>query len=337
MGAVRRLLGLLALALAWSCAAPSVTPPAPADPRIPAAVTARAPIGTGRLRVDFVAVGQGDAALVTSPVGKTVLIDGGPRQAADELVAFLRGRDAGPLDLVLLTHRHEDHLGGLTEVIERRGTRMFLDALAPPGQEHGTPLYQRLVAALERRRIPVRQAEAGRTIDLGGSARLVLLAPPAAPIVGSRSDVNANSVVARLEYGRVRVLFAADAEAATERWLLAQGADLRASVLKVAHHGSRHSSTPAFLDAVAPRVAVLSLGAGNRYRHPAPETLARLARANIRVYRTDVDGTITLETDGEALDFHTERPQNGDNTAAAAPLRWSSTWRPETPSPSSTP
>lgn len=288
----------------------------PAGPRAPVPALPAA----GWVRVDFVSVGQGDAALVTSPTGKTVLIDGGPRQAGERLVAFLRERTKAPLDLVLLTHRHEDHLGGLAAVIEARGARMFLDALPPAGEGHGSTLYGRLLDVIERRRIPVRQVEAGRTIELGGSARLVLLSPPPSPITGSRSDVNANSVVARLDHGRVRVLFTADAEAITERWLLARGADLQASVLKVAHHGSRHSSTPAFLQAVAPRVAVISLGADNRYHHPAPETLERLARAGTRVYRTDLDGTITLETDGERLDFRTERGQI-EATAAAVP-RW---------------
>jgi beta-lactamase superfamily II metal-dependent hydrolase len=274
-----------------------------------------------RLRIDFVSVGQGDAELITSPTGKTVLIDGGPRQGANDLVAFLRARGVGPIDLVLLTHRHEDHLGGLSEVIERRGARLFMDALAPAGGAHPTPGYGRLIDAIERHHVSVRQAEVGRTIDLGSGARLVLLSPPTPPITHSRSDVNANSVVVRLEYGHVRVLFAADAEAPTERWLLAHGTDLHADVLKVAHHGSRYSSTPAFLRAVSPSVAVIEVGAGNAFGHPAPETVARLARAGIRVFRTDLDGTVTVETDGDRLEVHSaQRPAIA--SPASAPLSW---------------
>ena len=164
---------------------------------------------------------------------------------------------------------------------------------------------------------------AGRTVQLGGGARLVLLTPPRPAIAGSRSDVNANSVVARLDYGRVRVLFAADAEAATERWLLARSADLRADVLKVAHHGSRHASSPAFLRAVAPTLAVIGVGSANRYRHPAPETLGRLERAGIRVFRTDLDGTVTVESDGETLEVRSERHPSGPTAGLApVPLSW---------------
>jgi competence protein ComEC len=255
-----------------------------------------------RLRVDFLAVGQGDAALITSPTGKTVLIDGGPRAAGGELVSFLAQRGVGPLDLILLTHRHADHLGGLREVIEQRGARLFLDApVATPG-----PAYAALVTALERLHVPVRQAEAGRVVDLGGGARLVLLGPPQPAITG-HSAINANSVVVRLDYGGVRMLFTGDAESPTERWLLDRRADLRATVLKVAHHGSKTSSTEAFVRAVHPEVAVISVGAHNAFGHPALPTIDRLERAGARIYRTDLDGSITLETDGQRLEVHADR------------------------------
>lgn len=257
----------------------------------------------GTLRIDFIDVGQGDAALITSPTGKTVLIDGGPSQAARSLTTFLDAETDRPLDLILLSHRHEDHLGGLTAAVHHRGARMFLDAPVP----HPGPAYAALMHELEDRQVTVRQATRGRRIDLGGGAVITLLGPPDPPITGSRSDVNANSVVVRLNYQKFSVLFTGDAEAPTEKWLLAAGAPVQSTVLKVAHHGSRYASRVAFLEQVGAQIAVVSVGARNEYHHPAPETLEHLARSGARVYRTDVDGTVTLETDGATLHLRTTR------------------------------
>ena len=248
--------------------------------------------------MDFLDVGQGDAALVTSPAGKTVLIDGGLAEAADTVLAFLRGHGIETLDLVFLTHRHADHLGGLRAVVDQHGTRMFLDAPYP----HEIQEYEWLLTLLDKKHVPVRQAERGRTIDLGGGARLTLLGPPEPPIANTRSDVNANSVVSRIDFGKVGILFAADAEAQTERGLLDSQANLRAAILKVPHHGSRYSSTPRFLEAVQPLIAVVSVGAGNEYHHPDAQTLGRLARMGTRVFRTDLDGTISIESDGGKIE-----------------------------------
>jgi competence protein ComEC len=259
----------------------------------------------GTLRVDFIDVGQGDAALVTSPTGKTVLIDGGPHHAAPALAAFLADHLRGPIDLILLTHRHEDHLGGLAEAVRRFGVRQFLDAPV----EHAERGYTTLMRALEARGAEVKNATRGRVIDLGGGARLTLLGPPEPLITGSHSDVNANSVVARLTYEGFSVLFAGDAEAPTEAWLLASGAPLQATVLKVAHHGSRYASSAPFLRAVGARIAVVSVGAANRYHHPAAATLDRLARAGATVYRTDMAGDVTVESDGTSARVRTGRGQ----------------------------
>jgi beta-lactamase superfamily II metal-dependent hydrolase len=257
----------------------------------------------GTLRIDFIDVGQGDAALITSPTGKTVLVDGGPSHAARALNTFLDAETDRPLDLILLSHRHEDHLGGLAAAVHHRGARLFLDAPIP----HPGPAYTALMHELDDRQVLVRQATRGRRIDLGGGAVLTLLGPPDPPITGSRSDVNANSVVARLSYRKFAVLFTGDAESPTEQWLLAAGAPVQATVLKVAHHGSRYASRVGFLRQVGAQVAVVSVGARNEYHHPAPETLEHLARSGAHVYRTDVDGTVTLETDGATLRLHTTR------------------------------
>lgn len=250
----------------------------------------------GELQVEFLDVGQGDAELITSPTGKTVLIDGGPPEAARRLVERI-ARLPGPIDLVLLSHRHSDHLGGLRAALQARGARMFLDASFP----HPSPLYDGLLAELQRQHIPVKNAVAGRTIDLGGGAVLTLLGPPEPALHGTRSDVNANSVVARLDYGETSFLFCGDAEAETEAWLLRSGRPLRAQVVKMAHHGSRYASTPAFTAAVHAELAVASAGQGNSYGHPHAEALVRWSAAGARIYRTDRDGTVRITSDGRHL------------------------------------
>jgi len=268
----------------------------------PARTTAAAPGPTlPPLRVDFVAVGQGDAAVVTSPTGKTVLIDGGPTAAGPTLTALLQARRVAGIDLVLLTHRHEDHLGGIAAVVRAFPVRLFMDAPFA----HPSDAYERLLATLQDRHVIVMTAQRGRTIDLGAGAMITLLSPPDPPITRSRSDVNANSVVVRLDYGATGMLFAADAEPQTERWLLASDARLPAQVLKVAHHGGRYSSTPRFLSAVAPQAAVISVGVVNEYGHPTPEAIARLEHQHARVYRTDQDGTVTVQTDGARIEVTT--------------------------------
>lgn len=237
-------------------------------------------------------MGQGDAILIESPTGKRVLVDGGPPAGAGQLLLTLRRLGADSLDLVLLTHPHLDHLGGLIQVVRTLPVRLYMDSAFP----YPSPAYTDLLRALRDRGVPVRRAEAGRRIELGDGATLTLLAPPQPFLMHTRSDVNANSVVARLDWRQVSALLTGDAEPETEALLLRQGAPLAAGVLKVPHHGGRFSSTTAFLRAVRPQIALISVGAGNDYGHPTAEALARLEACGARIFRTDLHGTITVRS-----------------------------------------
>lgn len=263
----------------------------------PGSASAKPPAGAraeDELRIHFLDVGQGDGALLVSPAGKSVLVDAGPTEADRVVLDALRREGVGRLDLVLLTHPHLDHFGGLRSVLREVPAGLLLD----PGFDHPGETYRRLLAWLEETKTPYKVARAGRKIDLGGGATLTVLAPRDPLFSGTRSDANANSVVARLDYGTVSVLFTGDAEEETEARLLADGASLGVTVLKVAHHGSAHSTSSRFLAATKPKAAVASAGRDNDYGHPHPDTLGRLERAGVEIYRTDVDGTVTLVTNG---------------------------------------
>jgi len=248
------------------------------------------------LRVYFFDVGQGDAALIVSPAGKTVLIDAGPPEARARLAARLGQLLHGPLDLAILTHPHLDHLGGMVDALSVEGARAFMDS----GFVHPSPQYTALLEYLKAHKIRVLNATQGRNIDLGGGASITLLGPPQPYFHGTRSDPNANSVIVKLTYGKESFLFSGDAEEETEKMLVAHGG-LQSEVLKVPHHGSRHSSTEPFLAAVKPKVAVISVGAGNDYGHPTRAALDRLEAVGAKVYRTDLDGEVRIDSDGTKL------------------------------------
>ena len=271
---------------------------------------ARTPVArlssTAPVTVEVIAVGHGDAILITTLAKKSVLIDGGEAEAAPAVLDTLHRRGACPLDLVLLTHRHADHLGGLAKVIEGCGARLFMDG----GAAHPSAQYDHLLKVIEDRRVPFRQAMAGRSIDLGAGATLSLLGPPEPLLEAGGVEVNGNSVVSRLVVGKTSMLLTGDAEEHEEAWLLAGQPGLRSTVLKLGHHGSRTSSTAAFLDAVAPDLAVVSCKPGDA-KHPHPETLKRLARNHTRLVRTSDEGTIVLGFYGDRVSLespaHPER------------------------------
>ncbi len=256
----------------------------------------------GRLTVSVLDVGQGDAILVRTPGGQTILVDGGPSGRAltaalgRELPAGLRR-----IELVVLTHPQDDHVTGLVEVLERYEVGAVLTS-SLPGTSAAFESWQQ---ALARRSVRVHEAAAGEWLVLGEGVRLQVLGPPAPLLSGTADDVNNASIVLRLVYRDVSFLLTGDVAAEGEAALLRAGGELRSTVLKVAHHGSDGSTTDAFLRAARPRVAAISAGATNSFGHPSPTTQLRLA--GVPFYRTDVNGRIRFETDGRRLWASVER------------------------------
>jgi competence protein ComEC len=254
----------------------------------------------GRLTVSVLDVGQGDAILIQTPDGRNVLIDGG---ASGQAVTSALGEELPfwerTIDLVVLTHPQEDHLAGLIDVLERYDVRQVL---ATP-VEADTALYREWRSLIREDAIPYHEARVGEAVDLGDGAALRVLGPRAEAVASG--DVNDTSLVLRLEWRQASFLLAGDIEAVGERALLASHADVQSTVLKVAHHGSQTSSSPAFVSAVRPAVAVVSVGANNPFGHPSPAVLERLDGS--LVLRTDERGTVRLSTDGEHVRVETER------------------------------
>ncbi|MGH9752808.1 MAG: ComEC/Rec2 family competence protein, partial [Blastocatellia bacterium] len=260
----------------------------------------------GRLQVYALDVGQGDSSLIITPEGKSVLIDAGPPQAGDEVVAALQKKNIKSLDLAVATHPHADHIGGMRAVLENVEVKNFLDS----GQSFASNEYERLLRAIKEKRVRFIEAKKGMTFDLDSGVKLEALNPRGdgqwiTKVRSGGSVENANSVVLRLSYGNFSMLFTGDAEFETEQLMMKSSAPLRAQVLKVGHHGSRHATSGRFLEAVAPEAAVISCGATNRYGHPAQQTLERLQKAGVKIYRTDLNGEIAIITDGTKLEIHT--------------------------------
>lgn len=271
-----------------------------------------AALAPGRLVMTFLDVGQGDAIVIRAPSGRVMMIDGGGEIEGHEtgydigvrrVIPALRRMGIRQIDVLMLSHPHEDHAGGLVAVAENFRVGVMLDS----GYPHPAPSYPHLLRVVEGRATPYRLARRGMQIDLAGGVRALVLHPEEPLIHGSSSDVNLNSVVVRLTYGQVSALFTGDVEGLIEGKLVENGDELRSTVLKVAHHGSRTSSRPEFLDAVSPQVAVISVGSWNPFGHPHAVTLDALAAVGAHMYRTDRHGAVTVETDGRSLWVRTTR------------------------------
>ncbi len=250
----------------------------------------------GKLHVAFLDVGQGDAILVTTPRGRQMLIDGGPSpaQLGQQLGREMPFWDHS-IDIIVNTHPDADHLTGLVDVL----TRYRVDTVLVNGVPGASGLYREWARRLETTPAEVISARQGMVLQLDDGVRAKILNP--GPASAGLEEINDQSVTLRLSLGQVSFLFSGDLEAAGEAALLASGQNVRATVFKSPHHGSKTGSSPPFLQAVQPQVIVISVGADNRFGHPAPEVTARYTELGAVVFRTDQTGAVELVTDGHRL------------------------------------
>ncbi|HEY2157225.1 MAG TPA: helix-hairpin-helix domain-containing protein [Isosphaeraceae bacterium] len=277
-----------AAALAVAAAVASTALARPTEP------AAKAPDAS----LEILDVGQGDAILVRSPEWKTALIDAGPSHG---VVAALRKQGVSSLDLLVLSHHHADHYGGMAEVVKAFHPRVFLAT----NSSHTTSSYLKLLETVRDANVrAIQPGEAPRKIGLGSLVLTVFPQPPDDP-----KDENDNSIGIRLDYGDFSALLTGDSqEKARAYWLKECPSLLKdVTILKLAHHGSRNGTDAKWLDVARPEMAVASLGAWNDYGHPHPETLSLLQRKKIPLLRTDLDGTIAIVSDGKTWDVTTSK------------------------------
>lgn len=251
------------------------------------------------LTASFLDVGEGDATLIKSREGPVVLVDGGRDYAV--LDRELRQRGIRHIDLLILSHAHADHVGSLDELMDKYPVAMVIE----PGYRHKTQSYRDFKQAVARHRVPFALGRAGRGYRIG-DIKIDILWPKAALMAGTESDINNNSVVAKLTYKRFSLLLPGDIQEEAIGELLKRGQDLRATVLKVSHQGSSNGTTPGLLSRIRPAYAVISVGRSNPYGHPHRVTIERLRRYVRRIIRTDRNGDVTFSTDGQGLSVTTQ-------------------------------
>jgi len=250
------------------------------------------------LTVHYLDVGQGDSILIQTPYGETILIDAGDWNQGSVVSRYLRDRGIEVLDYLIATHPHADHIGGLIEVI-----RTFeVEKVYMPRVAHTTATYRELLLAIQAKGLGIHSAKNGVILPVKGLEAYFI-----SPSHDGYSGLNNHSAVLCLEYDGITLLFMGDAEEEVEHEILNNYPTLSVDILKAGHHGSRTSSGESFISSISPKIAIIMCGEGNRYGHPHQPTLDTLAKNGVQILRTDLNGTIVVQTDGETFSVSAEK------------------------------
>ncbi len=259
--------------------------------------------GQKPLKVAFLDVGQGDSILIQAPNGQTMLIDGGrsANLAQTVIIPKLQEWGAQQVDVLIPSHPDQDHIAGLVGVLESFPVKVA----ALTGQTHSTKIYERLLTDIRDKNIEALQVRTGTAIPFDSSVKIEVLGPDDAAV--QSDDTNNASIVIKLTYGSTSFLLTGDAELQANKAILDHGFDVRSTVLKLGHHGSRTSTNEDWLQHVQPQLGVISVGKDNSFGHPHPEVIDALNKLQIPYVRTDEHGTITVTSDGAAIHVTSEK------------------------------
>ncbi len=259
-----------------------------------------------KLVIHFIDVGQGDCTLIQFPNGEISLIDGGTRKSGDKVVEYIKKIGIEKIDYLIATHPHEDHIGGLPEVIKN----FKIEKVYMPNRTANTRIFEELLLEIENQNLKISLARATDIILNEGQLKYYVLAPNSDDYEGT----NDFSIVTKIDYMDNSFIIAGDAEESSELDMINNGMNLKADVLRIAHHGGRTSSSENFLEKVNPKYSIISVGRDNTYGHPHKETLERLKRLDTDILRTDQLGDIIIVSDGRQLTFEDKIIEENDST-----------------------